>query len=336
MIRINKQNFLNELSGLLTFMSEEDRLEALTLYEKMFDDTDDEQALIHALRSPTRQAVVIARAYDASARKLRSHVRGRKEDEEEESTPEFVLAILKVYEDCVPLPESVPAPMLPQDEEETPEEPLVITGQSSIFDELSPDGEEDAEEEAKPEETETGEESATSEETAEPAAEEDGEEKEELLILKPDEREEPTDTTRLPIEPEDDEDEEDEDEDDEDEEDEDGAYVKQAKAPLLILFVLLAIPLTLLGVALLLIPTAVSLALAAGMIAAGCAGILAAFGGFAILADILVVLGCSIIALALGLLFLWLFVWFIGGAIVGLIRAVIQLGKAWCYEEVPA
>ena len=34
------------------------------------------------------------------------------------------------------------------------------------------------------------------------------------------------------------------------------------------------------------------------------------------------------------ILFLWLFAWFIGGAIGGLIRSVVQLGRAWCYEEV--
>ena len=40
-------------------------------------------------------------------------------------------------------------------------------------------------------------------------------------------------------------------------------------------------------------------------------------------------------SLALGLLLLWLFVWFVGGAIGGLIRAVTELGRKWCYEEVP-
>ena len=67
MISINKQKFLAELGRLLTFMSEEDRQEALTLYAKMFDDVADEQALLQSLLSPTRQAVIIARAYDASS-----------------------------------------------------------------------------------------------------------------------------------------------------------------------------------------------------------------------------------------------------------------------------
>ena len=38
--------------------------------------------------------------------------------------------------------------------------------------------------------------------------------------------------------------------------------------------------------------------------------------------------------LALALLFLWLFVWFIGGAIVGLIHGLCVLGGKWCYKEV--
>ena len=43
----------------------------------------------------------------------------------------------------------------------------------------------------------------------------------------------------------------------------------------------------------------------------------------------------AVIVLALGLLLLWIFVWFIGGAIGGLIRNVLELGRKWCYEEVP-
>ena len=41
-----------------------------------------------------------------------------------------------------------------------------------------------------------------------------------------------------------------------------------------------------------------------------------------------------IMILALGLLFLWLFIWFIGGPIVGLVRGVMALGGKWCYKEV--
>ena len=43
----------------------------------------------------------------------------------------------------------------------------------------------------------------------------------------------------------------------------------------------------------------------------------------------------ALLLLAFGLLFLWLFIWFIGGAIVGLVRGVIELGQSWCFKEVP-
>ena len=63
--------------------------------------------------------------------------------------------------------------------------------------------------------------------------------------------------------------------------------------------------------------------------------LIAAFGsGFGVLADILVMIGLAVIILALGLLFLWLFIWFIGGPIVGLVRGVMALGGKWCYKEV--
>ena len=119
------------------------------------------------------------------------------------------------------------------------------------------------------------------------------------------------------------------------EEDEEELTRRKARVPLLILYILLAIPVTLLGIALLLIPTALSLALAASILSGGIATLMAAFGGFPVLADFLVVLGSAIVLLAIGLLCLWLFIWFIGGAIVGLIRGVFALGRRWCYEEVP-
>lgn len=329
---INKQKFLIELGRLLTFMSEEDRQEALTLYEKMFDDTDDEQALLQALLSPTRQAVIIARAYDANARKLQAHAdanRKRAAHEEPEATPDFVLAILSVYEECVPEPtekaEEEPV-------EEAPEEPAVSPDQFSLF---ADDGQPDAQSEEEP-------------------AAEGSEAEEEPALLSPDEVDsfiadlsieddefsamgetrtltpEPVEEASVvpaaePLE-----------ESVSPEKAEEGARVLKPKVFLLIVFVLFAIPLTLIGIALLLIPTLLSLLLSAGCIVGGCAGIIAAFSGFPVFADILIVLGCAIIVLALGLLFLWLFIWFVGGAIAGLIRSVIQLGRSWCYKEVAA
>ena len=112
--------------------------------------------------------------------------------------------------------------------------------------------------------------------------------------------------------------------------------VRRPRVFLLLLFILFAVPLTLAAALILLIPTLLSLVLSAACIVAGCAGIVAAFSGFPVFADILIVLGCAIVALALGLLFLWLFIWFVGAVIGGLIRWVVQLGSQWCYKEVAA
>ena len=57
---ITRQQFMTELSKLLTFMYDEDRQRALKMYERMFDIAEDDQGLIQHLMSPTRQAVVIA------------------------------------------------------------------------------------------------------------------------------------------------------------------------------------------------------------------------------------------------------------------------------------
>ena len=112
--------------------------------------------------------------------------------------------------------------------------------------------------------------------------------------------------------------------------------VRKPKVALLILYIIIAVPLIALCVALLLIPTLAFLALAAAAVVLGCVTLTSAFSAFSIFADVMVVLGCAMVTLALGLLFMWIFVWFIGGAIAGLINAIIKLGGKWCYKEVPA
>ena len=49
-------------------MYEEDRIRALELYSDIFDEVGNETAVLQLLVSPTRQAVNLARAYDARAR----------------------------------------------------------------------------------------------------------------------------------------------------------------------------------------------------------------------------------------------------------------------------
>ena len=417
---INKQKFLAELGKLLTFMYEEDRQTALAMYVKMFEDTEDEQALIQALVSPTRQAVIVARAYNAKMRKLQVEAQSREaaaERVDDEATPDFILAINQVYQDAVHIKSAGTAPLenqyslfeeavFPEEAEEEPveeaqdEEPVEEV-QNEEPDEAVQDEEADEEpdeeaeeqpveetveapvEEAYEEEeaeTEEGEESTGPVMNDEPAEESESSEASAAamdaaaaaapLFILADAGEEDADADKDAVDAfledfslEDDTfsfDEEDdlmmdeaESEADpvlesealaeaelEDEEISDDfifrGTVRKAKPLLLILYILLAIPITLALVALLLVPTLLFLGLAGCAIVAGAAFFVSAFSGFPVLADILIVLGAALITLALGLLFLWVFIWFIGGAIVGLIRGVVSLGARWCYKEVSA
>lgn len=370
---INEQKFLAELGKLLTFMYEEDRQTAIELYAEMFASTADEHALMQFLGSPTRQAVQVARAYNAKERKLQVHSQSKNEDGLEydpDEVPDFVQAINKIALSAA----LIAAPAVADEEREVPE------GQFSLFDEAPAEAEateetpaeapaapaedkpaeaveeapaeapaaveeapaeapvEDAAEAAPVEEAsqEAPVEGASQEVQADepaPAEEQPAEEKaleDDFVLVIPEAQE----ATPAPVEetselvvpaPED--------------KPAAPAPVQMRHKPrvfLLILFIILAVPITLIGIALLLIPTLLSLILALGFIVVGVAALVSAFAGFAVFADILVMLGISLVGLALGLLFLWLFVWFIGGAIVGLVKSVIALGGSWCYKEVPA
>lgn len=387
MKRINRQKFLAELGRLLTFMYEEDRQTALAMYNRMFDEAEDEQALIQYLVSPTRQAVVLARAYNAKERKLQVHSQSRDEYEQvSDEIPDFVLAINKLQEEVSALKittqqvsedqislfddsdaGTVPAPAAQvytepaadeekagtqdADEEatvqkETPplfaDEPAEETEQDEMSnsvnrladavdafladftisnDELIPKAKPVGEEkEAEPEKTKP----AAAEETVEVSAGE-------TVIEQPEATE-----ARKPVQTESEETEAEAVENAEEAEDytEDAGTVRKPIVPLLILYIIIAIPLGLIGILLLLLLAFMSLSLAVTAGFFGIYGFAATFTGFAVLADILVVAGASLILLSLALLFLWLFVWFIGGGIVGLIRGLCALGGSWCYKEV--
>ena len=104
----------------------------------------------------------------------------------------------------------------------------------------------------------------------------------------------------------------------------------------MILFFIVAIPSVPVMLVLLALLVALCVSLSFGTIALGSVLVISAFSGFAVLADILLLLGAAIIALALGLLFLWLAIWLIAEAIVGLLRSIRELYREWCYKEVPA
>ncbi|MCR5135644.1 MAG: hypothetical protein K6C12_00900 [Oscillospiraceae bacterium] len=531
MSAINRQKFLAELAKLLTFMYEEDRQLALRIYERMFDSVEDEYALIHGLVSPTRQAVIIARAYDAKERKLSVSSSSKDEDgyEEGDEIPPFVLEINRVFTELFP----GNAPFLYEEEdqfslfereaketgefaeptgglslEDTQEFKLDLDDYESGEDESEPDDTEAAEAvtqsgaEAAAEAVRTVEESGSpnfdesvvpgvdeiladfrNQAAAEAAAEAEAAAKAEaaaeaetaaeagtapsVSAVRTDVGTEPsdaaeekaeseaaseTDTDTAPAaaaeakedpeapaetdadtgtesaggsEPE-------HTEQAGDAQDnagshpetvdslmqgsekepffqappahsnqnsvehllgfdlpEGGAKVgkkagtekdssrsfrtrrrsaslsqrenrtgqratadrsrrvpkeekelppaeRKPKVPLLVLFLIVAVPLTAALAALLLVPTLIFLGVSLGMTVLGGTLIISAFSGFAVLADIMLLLGAAIVALAFGLLFLWLFFCMISDGIVGLVRKVAALCRAWCYEEVSA
>ncbi len=294
---INKQKFLAELGKLLTFMYEEDRQRAMSLYSRMFEEAGDEHALIQALISPTRQAVVVARAYNSNLGRLSlsAATKAAPEDRDQNGVPDYVQAIEGVREQAW-------ADMgIPAETEETEEAPAEA---------------EEAEEAP-----------AEAEEAEETPAEAEPENKSkpegiEFFTLPEEGKETPESDTLL---------------------DENAFNVnsdalrkprRKAKPFALILYILLAIPLTICAIAVLLVPALLFLALSVAAIICGVVLVSTAFKGFAVFADIMVVLGVSMVLFALGLLFLWTAIWFVGGAIVGVVHGVAALCEKWCYKEV--
>ena len=387
MKRINRQKFLAELGRLLTFMYEEDRQTALAMYNRMFDEAEDEQALIQYLVSPTRQAVVLARAYNAKERKLQVHSQSRDEYEQvSDEIPDFVLAINKLQEEASALKittqqvsedqislfddsdaGTVPAPAAqvytkPAADEEkagtqdADEEATVQKETPPLFaDEPAEETEQDemsnsvnrladavdafladftiSNDELIPKDKPVGEEKDAEPEKTKPAAAEETVEVSagEAVIEQP----EATETRKhVQTEPEETEAEAVKNAEEAEDYTEDAGTVRKPIVPLLILYIIIAIPLGLIGILLLLLLAFMSLSLAVTTGFFGIYGFAATFTGFAVLADILVVAGASLILLSLALLFLWLFVWFVGGGIVGLIRGLCALGGSWCYKEV--
>ena len=85
--------------------------------------------------------------------------------------------------------------------------------------------------------------------------------------------------------------------------------------------------------ALLLIPTLLFVGVSAGLIILGATLAVSAFSGFSVLADLLLLIGAALVTLALGLLFLWLTVWTIGGGMGGVIHTVGELQRKLCMKK---
>ena len=336
-------------------MYEEDRLRALELYSRMFEDAADESALIQSLLSPTRQAVVVARAYNANLGKLSvtTETKAAPEDRDENGIPDYVQAIEAVRAAAFarqPAParetpeEPAPAEEAPEETEEpAPAEEASEETEPAPAEEASEETEEPAPAEEEPEEAEeTAPAEKASEETEEPAPAEEA----------PEETEEPAPAAEAPapaenktqenIEffsmPEEGKEEAAENEGEESVFNIDTDLMRQprrkAKVFALIVYILFAIPLTLAAIVILLVPAVLFLALSVASIICGVVVVSTALNGFAVIADIMVVLGMALVLFALGLLFLWTAIWFIGGAIVGVVHGVAALCDKWCYKEV--
>ena len=328
-------------------MYDEDRQTALTMYERMFDETADEQGLLQLLVSPTRQAVVLARSYDAKERKLQIESRSRDDNytPDPEDVPSFVFIIdktakqaaelgvkdIEVSEDQFSIFDEVmeAAEEEPVAEEEAVPAPI-IAEEEPVAEEPAPEAEAvDAEEEVQSEElsdveetanavdafladfsVENGELISNKAENEEPMEEAEEEAVEELAEEIEPVVEAEAEAEAAPV------------------------YRTKTNVFLLILYIFFAIPLGLVGVAVLLVPTALLLALAVSFIGTGVSAVAMSFGSFAVIADLMVVLGAGLIISALGLLFAWLFIWFIIRVIFGFIRSVCRLGRKICCKEV--
>ena len=343
---INKQKFLAELGKLLTFMYEEDRQRAMGLYSRMFEEAGDEQALSLALISPTRQAGVVARAYNSNRGRLslNAETKAAPEDRDENGVPDYVQAIEKVREQAwaaigVPAAaeeaeeapaeteEADEAPAEVEEAEEAPaeaEEAEEAPAEAEEVEEAPAAAEEAEEAPAETEEVEEAPAEAEEAEEAPAAAEPDKSAHEgiEFFTLPEEGKETPHSDTLL----------------DENTFNIDSDALRKprrkAKPFALILYILLAIPLTICAIAVLLVPAILFLALSVAAIICGVVLVSTAFKGFPVFADIMVVLGVSLVLFALGLLFLWTAIWFIGGAIVGVVHGVAVLCEKWCYKEV--
>ena len=382
MTSINKQKFLAELGKLLTFMYEEDRQRALELYNRMFEEAEDERALLQTLGSPTKQAVVVARAYNSNLGRLSVNTehKAAPEDLDENGVPDYIQAIERVRADAFAAQPQRAAAAAPAAGEAEEEPETVDENQMTLFGEEPPESapaeeEDESPAEEEPEAPPAGETEETAEpetdETEPPAGESEasagagesespapetapdagsvppaGETEEQPLAWHEPDGNTPADSGEgikyftLPREG----------EHDVSAEGapaqmdelsfniETGELRKPKRKPkvfALIVYILFAIPLTLAAIAVLLVPAVLFLALSVAAIICGVVVVSTVFkGGVVLFADIMVLLGGALVLFALGLLFLWTSIWFVGGAIVALVHGVAALCDKWCYKEV--
>ena len=332
-----------ELNKLLTFMFKEDRAEIIQHYNELLDNAEDEAALLEEFGSPTKLAVSISRSYNRDERKLAVTA------DSKEDAPEKPAAEAKAPEK----PQAPEAPKAPQ----KPSEPEVYTGTYAdiveefrrqraleegveykpiFFDESEPTPAEEpapveeptpveepapAEESAPTEELESVEESAPVEEPV--PAEEPAPTEEPVPAEEPAPAEEPNDGTF-----------EEYGLSDAEEAAEERRTQRKTNVPLLILYLIIAIPLGIVGVALVIAIGAVVIAAAAAAAFCGVKLFVFAFSGLTVFADIFITAGAALVCCAVALLLLWFGVWGIASGVSGVIVGLKALGRKLCVKEV--
>lgn len=373
MTLINRQQFMSELSKLLTFMFKEDRSEIIQQYNEMLDNAEDEQAMLESFGSPTRLAVAISRSYQRDERKLSVHAdskdggsgeavkvkpviptQGKKssapivkpnepaadayvdiiEEIRREKAAEEGIEYKPIFFKEDPKPEPAAEPEVEESAEEAAEE----TAQPA--DEVSENAAEEAataDEENAENDIEASDSEAQAEdadaEAAETAEQTAGEAEDAPHEAEADEGEAEAEAAAEVAEPVD-----------------ETAHVlatvfnetpeaapekvRKTNVFALILYIIVSIPV---GLVLLL----VMLGLELGVLGCGLLGLRVGFGllsftfsGMSVLADVLICFGVNIAVLALGVLVTWFAVWLIIVSVPWLIRGIKNLGRKLCVKEV--
>lgn len=368
---INRQKYMAELSKLLAFMFKEDKEDILAQYNKMLDETDDEQALLESFGSPTRLAVTISRTYKRSERKLA--VEADSKEDKPEATEHIIVTPVKKekekpsvtdtglsYADIIeeirrekaaeegveykpmffdepeqPTAEETPVEEIPEVEpvEETPEE----SSEEEQAAEPSPDEEEPA-----PEEAETEEPEASSDET------EEAPENEATVVEETQGEKAEAEPEETPVEEAADEAEQTEEPTEEPTAEAELVFEEiesveipeetvryKTNAALLILYLIFAIPIGLVLLALALAVTLALLGLGVLVIVIGARFIAFAFAKLVIFADVMLCAGAALIAFAVVLIILWLGILMLVRGIKGVVGGVVSLGRKFCVKEVP-
>ena len=343
MTHTDRQKYMAELNKLLTFMFKEDRAEIIQHYNELLDNAEDESALLEEFGSPTKLAVSISRSYNRDERKLAVTA------DSKEDAPEKPAAEAKAPEK----PQAPEAPKPPQ----KPSEPEVYTGTYAdiveefrrqraleegveykpiFFDESEPTP---VEEPAPVEEATPVEEPAPVEEPTpaeEPAPAEESVPTEELESVEesaPVEEPAPTEEPAPAEEPVDGTFEE-YGLSDAEEAAEERRTQRKTNVPLLILYLIIAIPLGIVGVVLVIAIGAVVIAAAAAAAFCGVKLFVFAFSGLTVFADIFITAGAALVCCAVALLLLWFGVWGIASGVSGVIVGLKALGRKLCVKEV--